>query len=138
LIQTKPFSLCPLNALLRAMKKSRLVTALLLTAVSLTATALTCVANFGLFISNPQFSQSEASFLEGIMLMIIGILFILGSGGLNLASKKAVELARALGPSETFRRDRWKPKGFTRLGIVLVMTGIEMLLVFSAQLSFVS
>jgi len=120
------------------MKRSRSVTALILTAVSLTVTSLTYVANFELFSSNPQFSPPEASFLEGIMFVISGVLFLLGSGGLNLASKKAVELARALGPSETFRRDRWKPRGFTRLGIVLVMTGIEMLLIFLAQLSFIS
>jgi hypothetical protein len=39
-----------------------------------------------------------------------------------------------IGPSEIFRRDAWKPKGFLRLGLTLIMTGIILLVIYFASL----
>jgi hypothetical protein len=53
---------------------------------------IACVAyflNFGLFSSNSRISPSDASFLEGLFLIIIGSLLFLGSGGMNRATQRA-------------------------------------------------
>jgi len=77
------------------------------------------------------------------MLIILGALFLLGSGGINLASRKAALLAataeavsgkKMVGPSEIFRRDAWKPKGYTLFGLTLIIAGIILLLIYFISL----
>jgi hypothetical protein len=81
---------------------------------------------------------SDAAFLEGILLLICGVLALIGSGGISQTSRKAAMLAATasamskdvIGPSEVYKRDRWKPKGFTRLGLTLTIAGIILLIVY--------
>jgi hypothetical protein len=79
--------------------------------------------------------------LEGIFFVLSGLLIFIGSGGISGKSLKAALLASAakaisdkevIGPSEIYRRDTWKPKGYTRLGLVLNLTGLFLLIIHSA------
>lgn len=37
-------------------------------------------------------------------------------------------------PSEIFRKETWKPKGYVRLGLILMITGIFLLIIYFAPL----
>jgi hypothetical protein len=82
-------------------------------------------------------SPLDASFLEGVIFLLAGVLFLIGSGGITQTSGKAALLAATasamdkdvIGPSEVYRRDAWKPKGHTGLGLTLIMTGITLLVI---------
>jgi len=84
---------------------------------------------------------ADASFLEGVTFIILGALFLLGSGGISQTTSRAAMTAAAakamgkdvIGPSEIYRRDSWKPKGFKRLGLIFVMTGIILILIYLFQ-----
>jgi hypothetical protein len=79
---------------------------------------------------------SEISFLDGVLLILAGVAFLLGSGGISLNSRTAAiqaATANAMGsdvvrPGEIMRRDAWKPKGHTSLGFVLLMAGIFLII----------
>lgn len=83
-------------------------------------------------------SPSDASFLEGIVFLLCGVLALIGSGGISATTRKAAVLAAAasamgkdvISPSEVYKRDAWKPKGFTRLGLTLIMAGVILLIVY--------
>jgi hypothetical protein len=110
---------------------------------SLVLGSATEIFNLWVFSSHPYISPMDASFLEGILFFIIGALLFLGSGGINLWSQKAAVSAAAteaisgketVGPSEIFRRDAWKPRGFIRLGLILMIAGIILLLIYFVSL----
>jgi len=95
--------------------------------------------NAWLLASNRLISPTDAMFIEGLLLLIFGILLLIGSGGINLWSVEASiisALAGALfgegtmGPSEIMKRDRWKPQGFTKLALILIIAGVFMILVY--------
>jgi hypothetical protein len=77
------------------------------------------------------YPASDLSALEGILFILEGLGFLLGSGGISRNTAKAALLASAatkkggetIGPSEIFRRDAWKPKGHIRLGLTSIMSG---------------
>ena len=110
----------------------------LLTGVSLILVCTTYVFNLLLFSSNPRISPAEASFLEGMIFIASGALLLLGSGGIGTGSRSAAMLAAkakafnkdVVGPSEIYKRDAWKPKGFTRTGCILIITGIILLFIY--------
>jgi len=123
------------------MKKSPIRNAIRLTCISLILTCAVYSINLWLLSSNPRFSPTDALFIEGIISIILGALLLLGSGGINLWSRKAAILAataeaaygtETIGPSEIFRRDAWKPKGFVRLGLILIIAGVFMLIIYFA------
>jgi len=124
------------------MNKKALRNIIFLISVSLVLTYATYIVNIWLFSSHPRVSPTDASFLEGIIFIIIGALFFLGSGGISRGSQRAAMLAAAasaigkevIGPSEIFRRDAWKPKGFIRLGLTLIITGIILLVIYFVSL----
>ncbi|NWF86488.1 hypothetical protein HXY32_01520 [Candidatus Bathyarchaeota archaeon] len=127
------------------MNKRILLNLALLIVVSLVLALIIFFVNLWLFSSHPEFTSEEISFLEGIVLIPSGILFLLGSGGINRASSAAALLAAAteaitgsktVGPSEVYRRDAWKPRGFTRFGLVLIITGIILLIICFISVSF--
>jgi len=85
------------------------------------------------------YSPTDFLFFEGIVFLILGALFLLGRGGINLWSVKAAILSAlaetvyhkdTIGPDEEFRRDRWKPGGFTRFALILILAGVFMILVY--------
>lgn len=92
--------------------------------------------NIWLFSNMRYITPHEAFFVEGVFLLIFGVLFLLGRGGINVSTLKAAILAAAaeatyghdtVGPNEAMRRDRWKPQGYTRFALLLLITGFLML-----------
>ena len=51
-----------------------------------------------------------------------------------LAAAASAISKEIIGPSEIFRRDAWKPKGFIRLGLTLIITGIILLVIYFVSL----
>jgi len=86
-----------------------------------------------------QLSALETLSMEGVMLIILGLLVLVGTGGINLGSLSAAMIsakAKAIfrgdiaGPDEVLRRDTWKAKGFTRTALILLFSGVLMILVY--------
>ena len=87
-------------------------------------------------------TQNDALFLEGMFLVIFGLMLLLGRGGISLWSVRAAILGAALdalygrkgrrapGPSEVFQRDTWKPSGFVVFSLVLIFAGIVLILLY--------
>jgi hypothetical protein len=83
--------------------------------------------------------------MEGILFILAGAGFLLGSGGMSRNTASAAVLASAasamgsktIGPSEIMRKDAWKPKGHIRLGLTLIIAG-TVLLILSFVLIWIS
>ena len=106
--------------------------------ISMIITVVFYFVNVQLF-TTPMLSPVDAMFIEGMLFLIIGFLFLLGRGGINVWSQRAAILSALteaisgkdmLGPDETLEKDRWKPKGFTRLALILILTGVFMILTY--------
>jgi len=90
-----------------------------------------------LFPAKINLSPNDILFAEGFVSVLMGVLFLIGSGGVNTSSLQAAMLAAkakafdddAIGPDEVYRRDSWKPEGFTGLALVFLMTGVALILV---------
>jgi len=116
--------------------------AVILTSTSLIVACAIYMIDLWLFSSHKPISPTDASFVEGMILVILGALLYLGSGGISRTSQKAAMLSAAasaagaevIGPSEIFRRDAWKPNGFIRLGLILIITGIILLIIYFVSL----
>jgi len=114
--------------------------------VAVASTVLTCVvyaANVLLLSQNQHFTPADASFLEGVIFASMGALFLIGSGGITRGSQRAAMLAatagaisdeQSIGPGKIYRQDVWKTKGFKRLGLTLIITGIALLAIYFASL----
>jgi len=111
--------------------------------ISITVTIVFYFVNIWLFSSREYFSPTDAFFVEGMLFVIFGLLLLLGRGGINLWSLKAAVLSAlaeavynedTVGPSEIMRKDRWKSRGFTRLALVLILTGVFMIIVYFVTL----
>jgi len=125
------------------MNRRVLLNVTLLISTSLVLAVATYIVNHWLFASFKPISPTDALFLEGIIFIILGALFFLGSGGINRASRGAALLAataeaiygeEVVGQAEIFRKDAWKPKGFIRLGLILVITGTILLIMYFVSL----
>lgn len=110
-----------------------------LSSISILITIATYFVNIWLFSSSKYLSPTDAFFIEGITFLISGLLLLLGRGGINLWSQRAAILsalaeaiydADTVGPDEMFRRDRWKPKGFIRIALILMLAGLFMILIY--------
>jgi len=119
-----------------------LLTLAVFSCISMIITVVFYFVNVQLF-TTPMLSPVDAMFIEGILFLIIGFLFLLGRGGINVWSQRAAILSALtealsgkdmLGPDETLEKDRWKPKGFTRLALVLILTGVFMILAYFVTL----
>ncbi len=111
--------------------------------ISIIVTVIFYFVNVWLLSSKEYFSPTDAFFVEGMMFVIFGLLLLLGRGGINLWSLKAAVLSAlaeavynedTVGPSEIMRKDRWKSRGFTRLALVLILTGVFMIIVYFVTL----
>jgi hypothetical protein len=115
---------------------------LILLGTSLVMAFAIYLVNFLFFSSNESVSPGDASFMEGLLLVVVGALAYLGSGGISRTSQKAAMLSAAasaagaevVGPGEIFRKDAWKPKGFVRLGLISVLTGIFLIIIYFVSL----
>jgi hypothetical protein len=83
------------------------------------------------------YSPLDAFFLEGLLLLFLGDLFLLGRGGIDIWTMRAAILSALTGTfydedtlsaSKVFRKNRWKPEGFTRFALILILTGISILI----------
>lgn len=117
--------------------------AVALSGISLLITIVTYLFNLWLFSSSEylrtRLSLNDALFIEGLVFALSGLLLLLGRGGISLWSVKAAILSATaeavydedtMGPSEMFRRDRWKPRGFIRIGLILMLAGVFMFLIY--------
>jgi len=125
------------------MNKHRVRNALILIDISLVIACGTYLLNDRFFSSHPFMSRTDATFVEGIFFILVSFLVLIGSGGVTHTSQKAAMLASAakavsnkdaIGPSEIFRRDAWKPKGYVRLGLVLIAAGAFLLVIYFVSL----
>jgi len=75
---------------------------------------------------------------EGIFCLILSVLFALGRGGIDAYTSRSAA-AKALADaiygkdyevSETFRKDKWRPRGFPKAALVLLIAGIIILLIY--------
>lgn len=125
------------------MNKNTLRNIASLIGISLILACVIHIFNLWLFSLKPLISPADASFLEGIISVILGVLFCIGSGGINPDTRKAAMLAaladalgkEVIGPSEVYKRDAWKPKGFIRLGLTLIIAGITLVIIYFVSLS---
>ncbi len=77
-------------------------------------------------------------FFEGIFCVIFGVLFFLGRGGINryslgsAATRAASDAVygTAYGVSDAFRKDKWKPQGFRRAALVLLISGLVLFVIY--------
>jgi len=121
------------------MNKNTLRNIALLVGISLILASAIHIFNLWLFSLKPLISPIDATFLEGIIFIGLGILFFIGSGGINPDTRKAAMLAalvdalgkEVIGPSEVYKRDAWKPKGSIRLGLIFIITGIILVIIYS-------
>jgi hypothetical protein len=95
--------------------------------------------NLRFLSSNVRLSPTDALFIEGVILLTIGLLFLIGRGGINRASLSAAIIAAeanaiygtdTAGPNEILQRDAWKARGFTRTALVLILSGVLMILTY--------
>lgn len=117
--------------------KNILLNVVMFSSISTLVTIATYFVNTWLFSSSKYFSPTDAFFIEGVIFLLLGFLLLLGRGGINLWSQKAAILSAlaeavykkdTVGPAETFRKDRWKPKGFVRVALILIFAGVFMIL----------
>jgi len=120
-------------------KKNILLAVARISVISLLISVAVLFLNVWLFSSSKHYAPIEMLFIEGVLFIIGGVLLLLGRGGINLWSLKAIvlsALAEALydtdtvGPSEILRHDKWKPQGFVRLALVLIVSGVFMILIY--------
>ena len=116
-----------------------LLNVVILSSISVLITIVTYFVNIWLFSSYEYFSPTDAFFVEGLIFLLSGILLLLGRGGINLWSQRAAILSAlagavfdedTVGPSEIYRRDKWKPKGFIRIALILIFAGVFMIMVY--------
>jgi hypothetical protein len=83
-------------------------------------------------------SIHDLAFIEGIFFILLGISFLLGSGGLSPATLKELFFASAAdvvtdesyAPSDILRREVWKTRGKQKLGLILVFSGIILIVLY--------
>ena len=77
-------------------------------------------------------------FFEGIFCLIISVLFALGRGGIDAYTLRSAETAALADAvygedyevSKTFRKDKWRPEGFPKAALVLLIAGIVVLILY--------
>lgn len=116
-----------------------LLNLVMFSSISLLITTAFYFVNTWLFSSSEYFSPTDAFFIEGTLFFIAGLLLLLGRGGINLWSQKAAILSAlagavfdedTVGPAEILRRDKWKPEGFIRIALILMLAGVFMILIY--------
>lgn len=83
-------------------------------------------------------SPTELLLYEGIIFLIVGFLTFLGTSGAGSEdAARIVVLAKTIfrnnktvGPSRIFRDYIWNPKGYLRVALVLMITGVLMILTY--------
>jgi len=92
-------------------------------------------------------SVTDLFFLEGVIFILLGLLLFVGSGGINRWTVETMLKSsiadwiygkernkNRVKPTELFLADRWKPKGFPRVSLTLLLSGILMVLIYFLRL----
>lgn len=120
-------------------KRNMLLNTVMFSGISLLITVAVYFVNAWIFSSSEYSSPTDIFFIEGILFLIAGVLLLLGRGGINLWSQKAAILSAlaeavyggdTVGPAETLRKDMWRPKGFVRIALILILAGVFMILIY--------
>ncbi|UCD96167.1 MAG: hypothetical protein JSV35_06640 [Candidatus Bathyarchaeota archaeon] len=107
--------------------------------ISLVTVLAFYLLNLLILQSSSFISPTEGLFIEGVVLLNLGVGLLLGRGGMSLASLRAALLSAeaeavcgtdAVGPAELMRRDKWKPKGFHRASRFLLLTGSLLIIAY--------
>lgn len=107
--------------------------------ISLLITVAAYFVNTWLWSASEYFSPADVFFIEGLLFIMAGILLLLGRGGINVWSLKAAILSAlaeavyggdTVGPAETLRKDMWRPKGFIRIALILILAGVFMIVIY--------
>ncbi len=125
------------------MNKPILINIVILVAFSLVIALIAYQIDIWVFTRNEylrtRLSPNEALLMEGVISTLSGILLLLGRGGITWGSLRAAissATAEALydrdtvGPSEIYKQDRWKPHGFIRAGLIIILSGMFMILTY--------
>jgi len=126
------------------MKESLFRDALYVMAASVALALVIYGVDVWLFSSSRFISLPDVFFLEAVFAVLAGIMLLLGSGGIGRGSERAAMLASAasamgrdsVGPSELYRRDAWKPKSYVQAGLVLILTGTILFVIYLVSYSF--
>jgi hypothetical protein len=123
--------------------RSILLNTAILSCISALVVMAVYLFDIGLLSSNINLPPPDGLFIEGIFFLIIGFLLLLGKGGISLTTRKAAILAASagaisgrdtIGPDEMLRRDAWKAKGFTRIALILILSGAFMIVLYFLML----
>jgi hypothetical protein len=121
------------------MSQTTVRNAILLIAISLVISIIVYFLDVWILSSNTPIPFKDALFFEGLLITLFGLITLLGSGGISRTSRAAAMLSSAakaisdkdfIGPAEILERDAWRPKGFARMGLILLMTGIFLLVIY--------
>jgi hypothetical protein len=94
--------------------------------------------NFSVLRNSIYFRTYDWFFLEGILCFALSVLFALGRSGLDAYTHRSATtkaLADAIYGkdyeiSETFRKGKWRPEGFLKAALVLLIAGIATLIIY--------
>jgi hypothetical protein len=107
--------------------------------ISLLVLVAVYLVDVGFLSSYLRLSPLDTMSMEGVIFIILGLLFLLGRGGISRGSLSAAILsakAKAIfeqdmpGPNEILRREAWRAQGFIRTALILVFSGALMIVVY--------
>jgi hypothetical protein len=121
------------------MERRALAFIILLYFVGVCAVVLVFAAlNFFILPHSIFFRTYDWFFFEGILCFILSGLFALGRGGIDAYTARSARTeasadaiyGKDYGISETFRKDKWRPEGFPKAALILLMAGIVLLIIY--------
>ena len=123
--------------------KALLLNATVYSSISLLVLGAVYLVDLEFLSSFLHLSPADAMFIEGLIFIIVGLVFLVGKGGISRTSLSAVMMAAKakaiygrdiVGPNEIFQQDAWKARGFTRTALILMFSGALMILVYFVTL----
>lgn len=120
-------------------KKNAFIATLLNLGAAAILVAVTYLVNLWILSSLLHLPLMGLFFLEGVVALIAGTVLLLGRGGISISSSKAATLSAAAGalydrdtpsPSQIYKQDAWRARGFIRSGIVVITSGAIMVILY--------
>jgi hypothetical protein len=123
--------------------RALLLNATVYSSISLLVLGVVYLVDLEFLSSFLHLSPADAMFIEGLIFIIVGLVFLVGKGGISRTSLSAAMMAAKakaiygrdiVGPNEIFQQDAWKARGFTRTALILIFSGALMILVYFVTL----
>jgi hypothetical protein len=123
--------------------RALLLNATVYSSISLLVLGVVYLVDLEFLSSFLHLSPADAMFIEGLIFIIVGLVFLVGKGGISrtslsvammAAKAKAIYGRDIVGPNEIFQQDAWKARGFTRTALILIFSGALMILVYFVTL----